>query len=109
MKEPVVGSTPSKLTKEVKAVARLDVKDINKDMIFETTRHTNPLQPNYMWRDDDDKRLNATYGQIQGSEVRRMHPATVNKPSMSLNTRDIEGTQANSFYARSHFVDVLGA
>jgi hypothetical protein len=34
LKEPVEGSSPSKLTKDLHAVSRLDVKDINKDMIF---------------------------------------------------------------------------
>ena len=59
-----------------------------------------------MWRDDDDKRLNETYGEIKGAEVRRMHPMNVNKPNQSLNTKDIEGSQVNSFYSRSHFLDV---
>lgn len=106
VKEPVEGSNPSKLTKDLNAVSRLEVKDINKDMIFETNRRVDPLQPNYMWRDDDDKNLNKAYGQIVGSEVKRNHPQSVNKPNnLSLGIKDIEGTQANSFFSRSHFVD----
>ena len=36
-----------------------------------------------------------------------MHPAQVNKTNnLALNVKDIEGTQANSYYARSHFIDV---
>lgn len=77
-------------------------------MIFETTRHTNPLEPSYLWRDEDDRKLNDHYGKIKGSEVRQMHPQAVNRPNnLSLNVKDIDGTQANSFYSRSHFVDVL--
>ena len=107
IKEPVEGSSPSKLTKDVSAVPRLEVKDINKEYIFESRRSTNPLQPNYQWRDDFDKNLNRDYGSIQGSNVRQMHPTSVNRPNnLSLGIKDIEGTQANSYYARSHFVDV---
>jgi len=36
-----------------------------------------------------------------------MHPTTVNRPnSLCLGINDIEGTQANSSFAKSHFVDV---
>ena len=107
VKEPVEGSHPSKLTKDLNAVSRLEVKDINKDQIFETNRRVDPLQPNYIWRDDDDKNLNQTYGKIVGSDVKRNHPQVVNRPNnLSLGIKDIDGTQANSFFSRSHFVDV---
>lgn len=107
LKDPIIGSNPSKLTKDIRAVARLDVKDINKDLIFQTTRHTNPIQPSYLWRDQEDKSLNNEYGRITGSEAKRSHPLSVNRPNnLSLNVKDIEGSQANSFYARSHFIDV---
>lgn len=67
LREPVEGSSPSKLTKEGKGVPRLEVKDINKDGIFETKRVVNPLKPEYQWRDNDDKHLNSGYGIISGS------------------------------------------
>lgn len=67
LKEPIEGSSPSKLTKEGKGVPRLEVKDINKDGIFETKRVVNPLKPEYHWRDNDDKQLNSGYGVISGS------------------------------------------
>lgn len=77
-------------------------------MIFESNRRTDPQHPNYMWRDDDDKNLNKNYGKIVGSEVKRNHPMSVNKPNnLNLGIKDIEGSQANSFFARSHFIDVL--
>jgi hypothetical protein len=88
-------------------VQRLQVKDINKDGIFESSRTTNPLKPEYHWRDNDDKDLNNSYGVIRGSEPRQVHPSAVNKPNdLCLGIKDIEGTQANSFFAKSHFVDV---
>lgn len=107
LREAVEGSSPSKLTKNLNAVSRLEVKDINKEHKFETKRSTNPLEPNYNWRDDYDRNLNQQYGHISGTNVRQMHPAQVNRPNnLNLNVKDIEGTQANSYYARSHFVDV---
>lgn len=37
-----------------------------------------------------------------------IHPHTVNKPNnFCLNTKDIEGAQANSFFTRMHFIDVF--
>lgn len=50
VKEPIEGSSPSKLTKNLQAKSRLEVKDINKDGIFESNRRTDPLQPTYHWR-----------------------------------------------------------
>jgi hypothetical protein len=83
------------------------VKDINKDLIFETTRTTNPLNPNYFWRDNDDKKINDHYGAIQGAEVKKIHPTNINKTNnLCLGINDIEGTQANSFNAKAHFIDV---
>jgi hypothetical protein len=88
-------------------VPRLQVKDINKDGLFESTRSTNPLQPAYHWRDNEDKTLNHSYGCIRGSEPRQIHPSSVNRANnLCLGIGDIEGTQANSFFAKSHFVDV---
>jgi len=45
------------------------VKDINKDGVFETKRMTNPLNPNYNWRDNEHEpqRVNQSYGQIVGN------------------------------------------
>lgn len=108
LKEPIEGSKPSHLTKQLRSVPRLEVKDINKDGIFQSSRQTNPLQPQYHWRDQDDQSLNSNYGEIKGAEVKRIHPLSVNRDNnLSLNVRDIEGTQANSFFAKSHFIDVL--
>ena len=108
LKEPIEGSSPSQLTKQLRSVPRLEVQDINKDRTFESSRHCNPLNPHYHWRDQDDQALNTAYGQIKGAEVKRIHPISVNRDNtLNLNVRDIEGTQANSFFARSHFVDVF--
>ena len=79
-------------------------------MIFESARRTDPLQPNYQWRDEDDRSLNKSYGKIVGSDAKRNHPLSVNRPNdMCLGIKDIEGCQASSFFARSHFIDVLNA
>jgi len=86
---------------------KLEVKDINKDGIFETNRSINPLQPSYVWRDDDDKKLNPNYGQIKGNEVRKLHPSQVNRPNnYCLDVKDIDGTQSNSCFVKAHFIDV---
>lgn len=79
------------MTREGFGVSRLQVKDINKDQLFETKRTVNPLLPTYQWRDNDDKQLlNAQYGVIQGSDVKRIHPTVVNKPNnMCLGINDI--------------------
>lgn len=63
-RDPITGSTPMARTKDLNAISRLQVKDINKDGIFESTRHTNPLIPNYEWRDDenDKQKVNMGYG-----------------------------------------------
>ena len=65
VKDEIEGSSPSKLTKLVQAHGRLEVKDILKDGTFESKRSTNPLEPNYQWRDKDDKGVvNNSYGKI---------------------------------------------
>ena len=51
LREPIAGSQPSQLTKLIKANSNLEVKDINKDGVFETKRTVNPLNPVYNWRD----------------------------------------------------------
>ncbi|EGR33205.1 hypothetical protein IMG5_059480, partial [Ichthyophthirius multifiliis] len=50
----------------------LDVKDINEFLQFETTRHTNPLEPTYVTSDEQGKKFE--FGQIGGSKGRRLHP-----------------------------------
>lgn len=66
------------------------MKDINKDGIFESNRSVNPLQPNYQWRDQDDKSLNSNYGKINGTNPRQVHPVTVNRPNnMCFDLNDI--------------------
>lgn len=99
---------PSKLTKELyNTKSRLEVKDINKDGIFETRRTVNPLMPTYNWRDEEQQPPNPVYGSIKGCEVRKLHPETVNRPNnLCLNTKDIEGSQSNSCFAKAHFLDV---
>ena len=52
----------TQLTKLIKANSNLEVKDINKDGIFETKRTVNPLNPVYNWRDQEDKGPNEQYG-----------------------------------------------
>lgn len=78
LKDPIEGSQPSKLTKLIKAHSNLEVKDINKDGVFESNRHVNPLNPTYQWRDVEDKQLNDKYGQINGTQPKRNHPLKVN-------------------------------
>lgn len=53
-------------------------------------------------------RLNQSYGQIDGTYPKKLHPTQVNKVNnFMLNTRDIEGTTSNSAFNRSHFMDVI--
>lgn len=107
MKEPIQGSQPAKLTKIIKAHSNLEVKDINKDGIFETKRNINPLEPNYEWRDHDDKKLNKNYGRIDGTNPRQMHPVSVNRPNnLCLDLNDIDGTKSNSCFSKAHFLEV---
>jgi len=60
-----------------------------------------------MWRDQDDKsNLNSNYGNINGTNPRRVHPLNVNRTNdMCFNVNDIEGTKSNSTYAKAHFLD----
>ncbi len=85
------------------------MKDINKDGIFETNRHVNPLEPNYLWRDNNNEmtKVNSTYGHIEGNHPKKLHPTEVHKKNdLMYNTRDIEGTTSNSAFNRAHFMDV---
>ena len=51
--------------------------------------------------------MNKSYGQIEGTQPKLLHPKTVNKVNNFMyNTRDIEGTTSNSAFNRSHFMDV---
>jgi len=52
-------------------------------------------------------KVNISYGDIQGNGPKKIYPANINKPNLSLNTRDIEGTTANSTFMRSYFPDVI--
>lgn len=106
------------LTKYVNANQRLEVtqfitnvlqvRDINKDGIFESTRHTNPLQPNYYWRDNQNEvlKVNHSYGQIEGTQPKMLYPQVNKVNNFMFNTRDIEGTTTNSAFNRSHMMDV---
>jgi hypothetical protein len=59
-------------------VSRLEVSDINKDGIFKSTRHADPLDPVYQWRDELEK-INDKYGKIEGNGARERHQVFVNK------------------------------
>ena len=78
LKEPIAGSQPAKLTKLIKAHSNLEVKDINKDGIFETNRHINPLEPTYKWREEENGEPRE-YGKIQGTVPKRMHPVEISQ------------------------------
>lgn len=65
------------------------------------------MQPDYLWRDNPDKSLNPQYGRIEGTHPKSMHPHNVNRRNnLCLDVADIEGTKANSFFAKTHFDDV---
>ncbi len=52
--------------------------------------------------------VNHSYGNINGANVKKVHPSTVNrKNDLSLNNKDIDGSSAGSFFHRAHFLDVL--
>lgn len=109
LREPIEGSRPAHLHKEIKGHSYLDVKDINRDGIFESKRITNPLAPSYTWRDQDDKSVNPNYGEIVGTTPKQIHPLEVSQTrplNLSLNIQDIEGTKSNSFAEKTYFIDV---
>lgn len=92
----------------MRAKSRLEVKDINKDGLFESKRSGNPLEPVYNWRDNDQKQLSHSYGFIEGSRPMKLIKQPANRPANTcLDTKDIEGTAANSLNAKSYFIDVL--
>lgn len=97
--QPIEGSIPSKLFRTVDAKSRLEVKDINLDGSFRTSRMdnpTNPLQPTYTWRANRRSEVLTNYGDI-GNHPKEVIPSKVNRRSdFSLNIADIQGAKANS-------------
>lgn len=96
--EKIQGSQPSKLFRTIDAVSRLQVKDINNDGKFISERTNNPidpLNPNYIWRDNTEKGvglsftkstleqqkkvLNTNYGEIYGTQPKRLIPLQTKK------------------------------
>ncbi|KAM3146328.1 hypothetical protein pb186bvf_001673 [Paramecium bursaria] len=76
-------------------VDSMAVKDINTYMLHKSTRVTNPLEPEYIVRDEDGNKM--TVGQVDGSRTKQLHPIQINKfASSSLATQDIHGAQAGT-------------
>lgn len=73
-----------------------------------STRMTNPLNPNYRWRDSKELEVNPCYGAIEGVASRPFYLVKANKkPNLCLDIRDIEGTQVGSVFTRYRLIDVL--
>ena len=68
----------------------MDYRDVT-HTDFRTTRHTNPLMPTYVARDEDDNKIEL--GKIPGSISQVLPPARQDKNFMntSLTTTDIHG------------------
>ena len=108
-KEDIEGASPSKQFRTVEAVSRLDVKDINRDGVFESARKKypiDPLEPVYTWRDTAST-VNQRYGNLS-NRPKDLIPAVVRQPhNLALSTYDIEGAKANSSNERKYFFSVL--
>ncbi|KAL4486450.1 hypothetical protein ABPG72_018404 [Tetrahymena utriculariae] len=97
----VEGSRPRQRFIPKDKVNSLEVKDINNDGIFKTTRTTNPLDPKYnlstlLKSDMNLQQEIQDYGFIDGSKSRIRHPSLNKEKSFSLNTKDILGAHANA-------------
>jgi hypothetical protein len=82
----IVGTSPVKHIREVHRQSSLDVKDINTDGIFKTTRVVDPLNPVYY---------------VLGTEIKAEGFGTVKPPPQARTDRrmdlsDIEGAQADT-------------
>lgn len=61
---------------------------------FKTKRHTNPLNPTYKVRDEDNKVVHA--GPILGNQPKVIPQRTCGPSDLSLATKDIAGAEVGS-------------
>ena len=68
----------------------MDYRDVT-HIDFKTSRHTNPLQPVYIARDEDNNKI--ALGAVRGSKPQVLPPARTDKNFLntSLTTTDIHG------------------
>ena len=76
--------------KQLKKPNFYDPTDILKGEEREQKTGTNPLAPEYKWRDEDGKLL--TIGQVEGSKPRELVKAASSPHTRHLNNSDIEGS-----------------
>lgn len=70
-----------------------DYSDVTKDY-FVTKRSTNPLEPNYFHRVDDNKLENI--GDIEGSKPKDPPVRKAGPNDLNLDVQDIDGTKSGS-------------
>ena len=69
-------------------------KDINNEALFESTRKTNPLMPEYLCRDEDNKIV--TIGHVEGSNPKILINKAKSPHSRHLDTKDIDGATSGT-------------
>lgn len=99
----------------------MDYRDVT-HTDFKTSRLTNPLQPTYMARDENNQKVEI--GDVRGSKPNVLPPARqdANFTNTSLNTKDIHGCRVGTkglgnFHTRerrgirdtNQIADILGA
>ena len=72
----------------------MNPKDINTIEVFQSSRKTNPLMPEYYSRDQDNNLI--TIGVVDGSYPKRLINQSTSPHSRHLNTSDIEGASPGS-------------
>ena len=89
----IAGATV-KQNKDLNKPNFMNPKDINYIELFESTRKTNPLMPEYLCRDDDNNVI--TIGHVEGSSPRVLVNKSQSPHSRHLNTKDIEGATSGT-------------
>lgn len=92
-----ISDIPGATAKQKKDLVKPDLmnpKDINTLEVFESKRKTNPLMPEYLSRDENNKLI--TIGQVDGSMPKRSVNLSQSPHSRHLDTKDIDGATAGT-------------
>ena len=89
----ILGATAWK-KKELVKPNLMDCKDINSIEVFTSSRTVNPLMPEYMCRDEDNKVV--IRGHVEGSSPKVLVRMSQSPHDRHLNTKDIEGATAGT-------------
>ncbi len=92
--DDIEGSRSKNLTNDRKAqYSNMDYKDVTHTQ-FKSKRSTNPLNPTYKVRNEDNKPM--SIGEIDGNKPQGLPNRTKGDVSQSLSTKDIEGAMAST-------------